>query len=378
MAYPITLIYNDPELFWPTIVISIQFFTNSLNIVPLAILEKKLDFNYIGLIQMITVVFTILLMTLMAVLGFSYWSLIIPVVIQPLFRQLFLKRRAKLGFYFYSWRLTSLGMKKVRTLFASFTIFNFVNYFARNTDNFAIGKFYSQTDLGLYNRAYNFINLGKKLVNVALGRLLLPSLIDAKARGEDIKPHFLDILGMLNFINLFIAVPLVLFAKPIVLILWGKDWIGVADFLPYIGAIIPMQTLTVAVMDLYIIEGKERALVTLEIPLTFILIAGIVVGAFFSPLHIIRFYALSFILVQTPLSLYFSHHKLFKFTFKQIFIFWVPKTLLTAAIIFSIWFGNQYITAILMVLFIFDTVYFRYKDIKAIFRMLSEKLRDRF
>ncbi len=211
-------------------------------------------------------------------------------------------------------------------------------------------NFMDRSILGLYDRAYKFLYMARRLVNATLGPVLLPSLMDAKSKGEDIKPHFLDILGMLNFINIIIAIPLVLLAKPIVLILWGKDWIGVADFLPYIGAIIPMQTLSIAAMDLYVIEKKERALVTLEIPLTMTMILGIVVGAFFSALHILRFYSISFILIQTPLSLYFGHYKLFKFTPRQIFKFWVPKVVLTAAMIFSIWFGNPIITAILLVL----------------------------
>lgn len=374
LAWPITRIYGNPDLFWPTIVISIQFISNSMNIVPLAILEKKLDFKYIGLTNLIAVIGTIALMILMAALGCSYWSLIVPMVIQPLFKHIFLERRTKFGFHLYGWKLTKLGLKKVRSLLENFSIFNFVNYFARNADNFAVGKFYGEVNLGLYDRAYKFLYMARRLVNATLGPVLFPSLIKAQARGEDIKPHFLDILGMLNFINIFISIPLVLFAKPIVLILWGKDWIGVADFMPYIGAIIPMQTLSIAAMDLYVIEKKERALITLEIPLTMTMILGIVVGAFFSALHILRFYSLSFILIQTPLSMYFGHYKLFKFTPKQIVKFWVPKVVLTAGMIFSIWFGNQIITAVLLVLFLLDTLLTQGKDIKEIFILVKSKL----
>jgi O-antigen/teichoic acid export membrane protein len=374
LAYPITLLYGNPNLFWPTIVIALQFVTNSINIVPLAILEKKLDFNYIGFIGLISVVFTIGLMILMAVLGFSYWSLIVPLVLQPLLRHIFIERRTKFGFHLYGWKLTKLGLKKVRSLLENFSIFNFINYFARNADNFAVSKFYGDVNLGLYDRAYKFLYMGRRLVNAALGPVLMPSLINAKSQGEDIKPHFIDIMGMLNFINIFVAIPLILFAKPLVLILWGKDWIGVADFLPYIGAIIPMQTLSIAAMDLYVIEKKERALITLEIPLTMTMILGIAIGAFFSTLHILRFYSLSFVLIQTPLSLYFGHYKLFKFTPWQILKFWTPKVLLTAGMIFSIWFGNIIITGILLGLFAFDTIFFHYKDVVEIILVIKARL----
>ncbi len=377
MAYPITLIYGKPDLFWPTIVISIQFITQSLTIVPLAVLEKRFEFKYVGFSNFIVVVSTIALMILMAVLGYSYWSLIIPLVIQPVFKYFMYQRRAKFGFHLYSWKMTKFGYRKIRSLMESISIFNFINYFARNADNFAVGKFYGEASLGLYDRAYKFLYMARRLINTVLGPVLFPSLNDAKNKGEDYRAHFLDIIGMVNFINLAIAVPLILFAKPITLVLWGQDWIGVADYMPYIGAIIPLQTMVIAAMDLYMIEKNERAYLTLGIPLSLILVVGIVVGAFFSALHILIFYSLAFVLVQTPVSLYFGHYKILKFSVKQILKFWFPKMVLTAGLIFSIWFGDQWITALILLLFFLDTIIYQGRDLAKIYTLLKNKLFNR-
>lgn len=374
LAYPITFIYGNKALFWPTIVISIQFFTNAFNIVPQAILEKRLEFNFLGLINFIVVLITIAMMIAMAVLGYGYWSLIVPFVFQPLIRHILLERKTKFGMHFYGWKLTKFGLKNVRTMFESISIFNFVNYFARNADNFVVGKFYGEVSLGLYDRAYKFLYMARRLINATLGPVLFPSLVDAKSNGEDIRSHFLDILGMINIVNIFIATPLVLFAKPITLLLWGEAWTGVADFMPYVGAIIPLQTLMISSNDLYMIDKKEKSYLTLGIPLAVILVAGIVIGAFFSALHIIRFYAIAFALFQTPISLYLGHYRILKFEWRQILVFWLPKVILTNALIFSIWFGNPYITAALMVIFIVETLLFRFKDIYEIALMVKSKL----
>ncbi|MGD2035566.1 MAG: oligosaccharide flippase family protein [Bacteroidales bacterium] len=374
LAYPITLIYEKPALFWPTIVISTQFLTNSINIVPLAILRKKLEFRFIGFLNFIAVVFTITLMIILAVLGFSYWSLILPLIVKPIFRHFFLERKLKFGVHFYGWKLTRLGIKKTRSLLESVSIFNVINYFARNADNFAIGKFYGEANLGLYDRAYKFLYMARRLINSTIGPVLFPSLVDIKSKGEEYRQHFLDILGMLNVFNIFIAVPLMLLAKPIALILWGQDWIGVAEYMPYIGAIIPLQTLLIAVMDLYVVENREKALLSLGIPMQLILVSGIVAGAFFSALHIVRGYAIAFIFVQTPVSLYFGHYRILKFRPKQIFRFWVPKVILTGGFIFSIWFGNKTITAILSALFILDTFISQGKDLLNLFIALKKRV----
>lgn len=362
-AYPVTLIYDNPALFWPTIIISIQFITNSLNIVPTAILQKNLEFKYIGKINFISATSTIIVMIIMAIVGFSYWSLIIPLVLQPILRHYFLEKKTKFGFHLYGLKLTLFGLKKIRSLFESISLFNFVNYFARNADNFAVGKFYGEGMLGLYDRAYKFIYMARRLINTTIGPVLFPSLIDARARGEDYKKHFLDILGMLNIINFVIAFPLILFAKPISLILWGEKWVGVADFLPYIGAIIPLQTLLIATDDLYMIDKKEKSYITLGIPMSLILVGGIVLGAFFSAVHIIRFYALSYTLIQIPVGLYFGQYRILKFPAGQIVRFWIPKLILTNLLIFSIWFGNIYTTALVTVLIGIETFYNKQKDL---------------
>jgi PST family polysaccharide transporter len=373
LAYPITLIYGNKELFWPTIVIAVQFFTNAFNIVPQAILEKKLEFNYLGKIGFIGVVITISMMILMAVLGCTYWSLIVPFVLQPIVKQFMLEKKVKFGIHLYGWRLTKLGFLKVRTMFESISIFNFVNYFARNADNFVVGKFYGEVTLGLYDRAYKFLYMARRLINSTLGPVLFPSLVDAKSKGEDIRSHFLDILGMINIVNIFISVPLVLLAKPITLVLWGKDWLGVADFMPYVGAIIPLQTLMIAANDLYMLDKKEKAYLTLGIPLSLILLAGIIIGAFFSALHIIRFYAIAFALVQTPISLYIGHYRVLKFEGRQILKFWIPKVIITNGLVFSIWFGNIYITSLILFIGVLETLLFKSRDMLEISKLLKYK-----
>lgn len=378
LAYPITLIYGNPDLFWPTILISAQFITSSTNIVPKALLEKNFDFSSIGRINAIMAIIKVPIMVLLAVLGFSYWSLIIPQVVMPIVKYFLLDRKAKFGIHLYGWKMTKLGFRKVRTLMGTLTISNIINYFARNTDNFVIGKFYGEASLGLYSRAYQFLYMARFLVNSVVGSVLFPSLNDARRKGEDYRPHFLDIAGMINLINLSIAVPLIMLAKPITLVLWGQDWLGVADYMPYIGAIIPIQTLAIAGQELFMLEKNEKAYLTVGIPMSLILIIGIVIGAFFSPLHIIRFYALALVVVQMPVNLYFGHYRILKFTRKQILRFWGPKIVITTGLIFSLWFGNGVITGSLLLLFFIDTIMYQGKDMVKIFNLVKAKLLGNF
>jgi hypothetical protein len=84
----------------------------------------------------------------MTVLGCSCWSLMIPLVIQPVFKHILIERRVKFGFHLCGWKLTKLALKIERSLSENFSVFNFINYFARNADSVAVGKFYGAYDPG--------------------------------------------------------------------------------------------------------------------------------------------------------------------------------------------------------------------------------------
>jgi O-antigen/teichoic acid export membrane protein len=352
LAVPISILFENPKLVIPTLIISIQFIPSAFTIVPNSILEKNLDFRYIGKLNILLTFFVIVSMNVMAILGLSYWALILPPVVRPFIQYFFLERRVKFGFHLYNWKTTKFTYYKIKSLIHNISIFNIINYFARNADNYIMGKYYGEGELGLYNRAYRFLYLAVKMINQNMGPVLFPSLKDAQNKGENMQSNFLTILGIMSLFSMLVSVPLVLFSKELSLLLWGSDWVEVANYLPYIGAIIPLQSLTISAMDLYMLVNKERAYLTLGVPLSLILVAGIVVGSFFSSYHIVRFYALAFVLVQIPVDLYFGHYRILKFSAKQILSFWTPRVVLTAGLIFSIWFLNRYVSAVLIVLYL--------------------------
>ncbi|MBN2522563.1 MAG: oligosaccharide flippase family protein [Bacteroidales bacterium] len=74
---------------------AIKFLNNSFNFVPRALLGKKFEFKYIGIVRFITVTFTKSFMIITAVLGCSYLSLMIPLVIQSIFKYILIERRIK-------------------------------------------------------------------------------------------------------------------------------------------------------------------------------------------------------------------------------------------------------------------------------------------
>jgi Zn-dependent protease with chaperone function len=104
-------------------------------------------------------------------------------------------------------------------------------------------------------------------------------------------------------------------------------------------------------------------------------VIGIIIGALFSALHVIRFYALAFTLIQMPVSLYFGHYRILKFPASQILRFWLPKVIIANLLIFSIWFGNFYTTSFVTLLLFIETFYKRQNDLQKIYALVIKKIK---
>jgi O-antigen/teichoic acid export membrane protein len=374
LAYPITLFYENRELLVPTIILGSNFILKSVNVVPLAILTKELRFSQIGLVKLLGTILTISLMILLAYLGFSYWALIIPVMIQTVFNGIMYAVMSGFYFRFFPWIYSRLAIRTTRSLIVNITGFNLINYWARHADNLVIGKVYGAADLGIYNRAYKLLKTSMNLTTNLFGKVLFPSLKQLKSEGGDVKKEYESILGIISIITFPLGAFMILFAEPFVRFMWGENWMEVADFLPYFGLLILLQTLISTVGNIYIIYDKEKVLFRIGGISAIAMIAAILFGAVFSTLHVARFYALSYVLVTVPLNIVLGFVKTLKFSPGQVIRFWGPKIILFLGIFVSVWVDRYIITSSLLFLYLLHILVFQWKDVLKIVSLIRNRV----
>jgi O-antigen/teichoic acid export membrane protein len=369
LAYPIALFYENMEMIIPTIFMGLGFIVQAINFVPNAIATKSLDFNIIGTARTAQSIFQFLLMTLLAVLGFSYWSLIIPLTLSPFIQFLYFAIKIKFDRKIRSVHDGWLMLSEIRSLVGSITTSAVINYWSRNADNLIIGKFFGEASLGLYNRAYRFIYLSMRLITGIFGTVLFPSLKKLKDEEGDINKEFLAILGGISILNFFVSFALILFAKPIVLILWGEDWIGVIKFLPYIGVLILLQTIFAAASDYYVLQHKEKTFLRLSIYTSIFMLLGIFAGAFFSALHVIIFYTIAN-LILVPIQVYIGFYKSLRFKVSELTSFWGPKFVLATAVTFFIYYDFYWLQVAAAILYFFHLMYYQRHDLDKVLTVI--------
>ncbi|MFN3557370.1 MAG: oligosaccharide flippase family protein [Bacteroidales bacterium] len=327
MAYPISYFFNDKALILPTIVISVKFFFDAFTYIPYAVLSKELKFGHIGTAKLAGAIFQIALTIAMAYAGFSYWSLIVPLVFSPILQFLYLRKKVNVRLKLMGVRSAWFAFEKIKSLMGNLSLNNLISYWAGNTDKLVIGKMYSQADLGLYNRAFRFIMISSRLLTGIFSTVLFPSLKDLMTKKGDVHKEYLDILRIITLFNMPVVVVLMLFADPLVLILWGQDWMGVAPFLPYVGIILIYHSILSTMHSVFMLYVKERNLLYINTANTFLTIIFVLIGAMFSMNHILQFLTLGMILVTMPINIYFGFYKSFGYAPKGLFRFWTPMIL---------------------------------------------------
>ncbi len=338
LIYPISLFYNNTQILKPGIIVSFLFIIRSFYIVPIAILQKKLQFSTVGKILFFSTLAQTLSTIFFAWLGLKFWSLIWAQYVQAIVMLALTYNKTSGVLFSLKKTVIVKSFQLTKTLIGSLMGFNTINYWARNADNLIVGKYYKTNDLGIYNRAYLMLQLPLNLITGLFNAVLFPSLVKRKNEGGDVESEYYFMLKIISVINIPIALILILFPYAFVTVLWGKYWIDVAKLLPYFGLLVLSQTLTSTIGSLMIIENKEKAMMYTGWLNALFIIGGIIYGSTISITAIAAFTALSYILLVLPVNIFFMMGHQLHYT-SHLLSFWLPKLFLSLFIWVGLYFS---------------------------------------
>lgn len=363
LAYPIAIFYGNMKLILPTIILSTQFVIRGMTMAHYALLMKQMRFSYIGKVTFHSTLMNIGMMILMALLGFSYWSLIIPLLSMAFVRYIFYARATKLPLKLYSRAHVVAAYRKARTIIWSIIGFNVIDYWARNLDNLLAGKMYGEAALGIYNRGFRFLDLSLRLITRMFGTVLYPSLKKLEEERGPVLKEYLNMMGIISLVNFPAGLVLILFPEPFVLILWGNNWVQVVPFLPYFGILILTQTVIATNDSMFKLYNKERTLFYLGAASSGIVAVAIALGATQSLLSIAKFYAFAYLFLVIPLQLYVGFIRSLGYEVKLIVSFWLPKIICFSAVLFGVWTDRFPVVLAGMIVYFIHLVHFQRKDL---------------
>ncbi|RYY31604.1 MAG: hypothetical protein EOO04_00560 [Chitinophagaceae bacterium] len=340
LAWPIAKFYNNPALTLPTIILGFNFIIRSISLTSGAVLSKQLQFGYIGKVTLICNSLAALTTIILAWFGFGFWSLIYPQLIISVLTAIFYERKVGFGFKIFPWSHIVVCFKHTKRLLGSILGFNAINYWARNSDNIIVGKYYGAADLGIYNRAYSLLTLPVVLISGIFNNVLFPSLKELKLKGGDTEKEFFFVLKLVSFITMPPVILLLVAPQELVLLLWGKNWVSVAELLPYFGLLIFTQNLISSITPVLILNGKEKSFFIMGTVNAVILVTAILIGALYSVVGVARFYSLAYLLVTIPFTIAYGYIYVMKYEVWTTLKFWIPRIVFSTLIWLGIYYGS--------------------------------------
>lgn len=229
----ISLFFDIQELDLVIRVFSILFILQAFSVVSLSLLQREMNFKVIAKIQVFSYMFGYGLVSItLALLGFSYWAMVIGYVVQNVINTCLLVRAKP-----FSKKLIikKKEFKELMFFGGGHTIARIFNYFAIQGDNLMIGRLLGARDLGLYGRAYQLMVMPATLFGQVVDKVLFSAMSQVQSSKEKLIKSFKVGILTIALLTMPTSVFVIVFAEEIIILLFGTKWIEV---------VIPFQILT--------------------------------------------------------------------------------------------------------------------------------------
>src|SRR5438445_2781214 len=217
--------YHESRLFWVTIALASGFLLNAAGVQHSALLQREMRFTALAIIQIISLVVSTVLGIGAALAGFGYWALVIMTVTLPLV--------SSVCFWLATAWIPGMprrraGIRSMMRFGGAITLVGLIVYIAYNADKVLLGRFWGAEVLGIYGRAYQFINIPTSNLNTSIGQVAFPALSRLQNEPERLRSYFLKGYGLYLSLVMPITLACALFAEDIIRVFFGPNWSAAA------------------------------------------------------------------------------------------------------------------------------------------------------
>ena len=266
--------FEMPQLIGIVRVTSLSFFICSFGTLQTALFQRSLDFRSPFISRLVSGIVSGIIGIVLAIYNFGVWAL----VASNLF-----------GWIVYSvmvWLMSSWRPKfifhfgKVHDLWVfgwKMTLTTIVNRIFRQLDTLVIGKLYTATSLGLFERARSLNNLVVEYSFSSIRSVMLPTLSKLQNDPAALQYSILKLIHVISFLTFLFAGLMYICADDLIILLYGEKWVGAIELFKILGLFSITLCLPVVFdsvmnvvnkMNLYLWSGVARnAILLIAIPI---------------------------------------------------------------------------------------------------------------
>lgn len=282
--------YNDPRLLSITLVIASTFFFSGLVIQHQAVLRRQLRFGVLALIQLYSIVFSLLVAIVLAYYGFGYWALVAREFSRALF--------VVIGTWFTCPWQPGLPQRRVCiTPLLNFgknvTGFNLIYFLSHSLDRILIGKLQGPYWVGLYTNAYQLVALPVSQIQYPVNTIALPALSVLQGEPSEFRIYYEKMLHFLTFFSMPVVAFVALFGDMIVGLLLGPKWMNAVPIFQVLAVGAFVEPLVHTAGPALVASGRTKEYFRIGAINALALLCCLIIGSFWGTIGVAIGYAVS-------------------------------------------------------------------------------------
>ena len=229
---PLARFYESPALVAVVLVLSCNFVITSFRTVPLALLQRDLQFRTVAVNETVQALVLSVAMVAFAALGFRYWTLVIGGLLSGLLS-------TGLAYVQRPHRIARPRLNEIRPAltFGSHVVGSRVGWYVyQNADFLIAGKVLGQAALGAYSLAWTIASIPVEKVSAMVGRVTPGFFSAVQDDFPAVRRYLLQLTAGLALVTVPAAAGMALVAPEFVRVFLSEEWLP---------AIIPLQLLAV-------------------------------------------------------------------------------------------------------------------------------------
>src|SRR5690554_221524 len=295
--------YNIPQFNVYLKVLGLILIINAFKIIQNVRLIKALDYKKISLYNMIAVIGATSLGITIAILGYGVWALIILQVFNALFSTILF------NFFVKNIKIFVFNRKSFKKLyhFGLFTtLSSFLNTVFDNIYQLILSKYFNLNQTGYYYQGKRLTELPVSLINFLNSGVIFSTLSNIQNNKQKFNDFYSNTIRIFTVVIGFICLSIFLYAKEILSILYGSEWLG-AEFYMKIFAIAYFFYMQESFNRiLFKVFNKTDKIFILEIIKKSTLSVSIVIGVYFKSIEFLLYGFLITYIISYYINYYVS------------------------------------------------------------------------
>lgn len=256
LAYPTAWIFSNEELIPITQLISILFIVGALSTVPYHLLAREFQFKTIGLINLVATLISSALSVTMALNGYGVYALIWTTISLSTIK-------ATLFFIASRWRPSlHYAFADVRS-YLSYGIVMALSGTSlklyQTLDKLVIGRFFGETQLGLYQNAINISSIALDKIWPLFQQVLFPLFSRLREDKQHCNRVYLETLKNYLLVVSPIYLGSAIVAEDLILVVLGEKWLTMTPLFQVFCIVKLFQVLTAYHVTLDTTTGMHKS-----------------------------------------------------------------------------------------------------------------------